>query len=294
MPEVERDLPETHLIREGSDLVHIYKPEGTYSIYYMVHEPSAGPRSFLDNLVTTLDPAKLPEDTSGLFLEGTFNYIANPLGHLTGQVSSKTHQGMFASLHERGIPSYFAEVAFTNTVTWPPLTVWAEASMVVGETMMGMGLIDKSTNRRGFLKALQLGAAAYLLLPFLSSAGRLLIDTEQSIEFRKLSRKIHPNVAWMSLTLREVVLAHKQEWLARQDGNKPHFLTTMGKDHVGLEDQFQSTPDEKLALLERTRFIWRPLVEPETFYKAVKFIPSNGTWKIGEIFEVPELKELVT
>lgn len=289
---------ERRIVRKGN-VVHIYQPEGAYTIRYVAHEPTYKNFDFLEKIFppTEVLPSHIP-DIQGLFLEGPFNYLEAPLYYLESLKSRSATRQIFPLLEEKRIPVYLAEVAFADTSN-PPLIYTAEFGLVFLELLMGAHIASKARpTRRDLLKfSISVGLASYLSSPFISLISHVVsayteVGNEQAARFQELTQKVNPS--WFfSLTFRELVLAHKQIWQAERLAKKPHFLTIIGGAHSGLERQYQSTAEERLNTLERLKPFWKPQVEPETFYKMVRFDFNGERWKVGEIIEVPELKRMV-
>lgn len=282
---------ETRLEREGN-VTHIYEPEGTWTIIY-------GPHTFF-----SYDPKQLPKGTDGLFLEHQSNYLKNPLGFLSADKESKDYQPLIEFAETNRVPVYFADLDIRNEM----LVIPAEVLVELTETVVGAAILKKipqvmRNNRMSRRQFLKIGAralsGAWLMTPMASMVGTTAsgltgAEEERTAEFIKLSDRMHPEDILISKTLRNVVLAHKEEWLMNKMGNKPHFSTIFGPLHAGLEDQIQHSPESRIEFVRALRPVLKTVVTPETLYKMIRFDFDGKNWRIGEIFEVPELKELVT
>lgn len=286
--------PKTRLERERQ-VVHIYKPEGKYTIIYGGHGIPVAP-----NL--------LPENLDGLFLEtGTTikhsNYGKDPLQSLeffSGRTPGnqwRQYKKLFPPLEEKRIPVYFADLAFTKGV----VIVYADIFVPVGESVIGATMLTKMAqeakiSRRNLLK---LGVAVWLSTPFISNLARVIshatgVGEAAGAKFHKFSHKIHPEQNLLAVVLRDAIIAQKEEWLMKRRGNQPHMGTVLGAMHTEIEDQIQHSSEDRLAFLRAAKPIWKQVISPETFSKMVRFDFNGKEWQVGEIFEVPELKELIS
>ncbi|TSC64196.1 MAG: hypothetical protein G01um101493_198 [Microgenomates group bacterium Gr01-1014_93] len=99
---------------------------------------------------------------------------------------------------------------------------------------------------------------------------------------------------FFSSPLRETIIAHKQEWLMRSLGNTPHLVTIIGEAHTGLEAHIQQSANERMRFLNRLRLPINIVMKDEgVVYKLARCDFDRGKWKVGEILEIPDLKELV-
>lgn len=159
----------------------------------------------------------------------------------------------------------------------------------------------KTYTRRDFLiKGAKAAVGAWLLMPAIE--GLLFTTLGMQGEFmppdiRKLVEKTHPETWFFLLTLRNIVLAHKEQWLMETMGNKPVLATTIGSAHTGLEDQIMRSPEERLQFLRAVKPLLNRMFDPESIYKMVQFnfYPDRWNWwGPSRVYEIPELKELVT
>lgn len=271
--------PETRLEREGN-VVRIEKPEGFYTIIYGIHSRPT-------------EPQQLPERFDGLFLEtGRNNYLEASLNFLKAFKGDRQYQPVFQPLEEKRIPIYFADAFLDEKViALDSLVTGGEGGLavIIASQIRKNGQIS----RRDFLRAT---ASTWLLTPFVSSMGGFFfgdIGEEPIAELQKFSHRLHPEDKLLTLTVRNIIIAHKEQWLTERIGKGPHLATILGADHVGIEDWILNSPEERITFLYRSKPIWRPFVAPETVYQMVRFDFDGYQWQVGEIFEVPELKELV-
>lgn len=280
-------------IERGKGVAHIHKPEGTHTIFYGSH-------------VELIDPEKLPKKFHGLFLEtGYVNYSDNPLSCLKNEMEGG-YQKLLKVAERKKIPVYFHDPYM------PSLRILMDMKMIswMSETAIGAFLLEQiaeeaynletqKMTRRDVLKlGAGLAATAWLETPFMSHLINLLragtdIGNEEAIKIQKLSYKIHPEQDLIILGLRNTVMAHKQEWLMKQMGHLPHMVTVLGRAHVGIEDLLQYSPEDRLAFLRSLRPLINQIVVPETFYQITSFNYDGKKWQTGEVYEVPELKELI-
>lgn len=287
------------IVREG-DVVHIYKPEATYTIIYGVH-------------TIKQDPNQLPEHFDGLFLELISDYTQDPTQLIKWASTSTQYENVLRSIEEKQIPVYLADAGLKGGLSIPAAEIlypYLEAAAGVGLAVMALS--EKLTKRR-LLQIASFGGVAWLLTPFLggtlAAANHFnAINADQSPsyreayernpdstrEFRRTLRKIHPEIGIFSSRLRASLIAHKEEWLAREMGNIPHFVTIMGKEHFGLEDQILNPVEQRLAFLQMMEPTIPVVLHPQTFYKMERFDFSDGQWQWTKELEIPELKAILS
>lgn len=189
-----------------------------------------------------------------------------------------------------------------NAMGYPMMVALTEGA--IGTKLLMQVIEDrKQITRRGFLKKVGTGfktaAAVWLSMPLIESLLFLGFGVQGDFvhpNLRKLIEKTHPETWFFILTLRNVVLAQKEQWLMEQMGDKPHHIATIiGAAHTGLEDQIRKSPEERLKFLQAVKPLLEHMFVPESVYKMVQFEFNEKRlhWRPTKIFEIPELKELV-
>lgn len=284
--------PEVSLERKDN-VVRIDKPEGTYTIIYGDHS-------------TPQDPEQLPENLEGLVLEtGTARWPENLLGYLYYCKNDRQLASLFSRLEEKKIPVIFSDARLRAQLTIPV----AENLMAIAEAGLGSNLLTKAKkelktkqiSRRKFLRVTgAVALASYLSTPLLASLSRAAsiftnVGHGPTAEFQKISHKLHPEADLFVLTLRNAILAQKEQWLMEKMGNRPHFATVLGGDHCGIEDQIQYSPQRRLKFLKALKPLLPRVISPkETFYKIAIFDFNGRVWQVRETLEEPELRKLIT
>lgn len=279
--------------RNGSATT-IHKPHGAFTVFYGHHYSS-------------YDQQKIPQTTTGICIEtASSNWVRDPLHTLFMSKVFPQFSGAFEEAEERRIPIYLMDPAIHNAL---PVAV-TEVSLLAAEAIFGMRMgkkalkaLQKNGRNLSRRELLSIGArtigSLWLLLPGLSGVGRLastLSDTGHgpSAATLQFSNALHPEQLLCTTTLRNVVLAHKQEWLMKNLGGNPHLTTIIGTVHADIETCILSSPEKRLGFLNRVMPALKPFVIPETFFSIAQCVYEKGRWKEGEIFEVRELKEYVT
>lgn len=271
-------------IPQKENIVHIRKPEGTYSIIY-------------NDQAESQDPQRLPPALDGLVLETPWNWSKDPLGYLQACRQTTIYQPLFPTLEENSTPVFFADLGYRidNLGNLKPSEL-LDLAVLVAEIGIGAKLLTTKTSRREFLNITKVALGLWLLtpagflsdlLPTLTTHGR-----EQTAEIIKSVEGIHPESLFFTLQLRDIVLAHKEEWLMK-GGPKGHLGTVIGGLHTGIENWLKRSSQERLEFLSRARPFFKDIVVPDTFYEIIRFEFNKDRWKVAEIFEVPELKALV-
>lgn len=236
-------------------------------------------------------------------------WTENPLSCLyIEKTSGPQYSPLFPQLEKKRIPIIFADAALSDTIRDK------ERYLLLAETLFGTGLLvnrgidliktkqlSQRLSRRDFLKAARdMALAFYLATPAYSSLG-ILASSEinkghgPTAEFQKISQKLHPEVDLFVLTLRNAILAQKEQWLMEKMGERPHCASVLGMAHSGIEDQIRYSPERRLGFLRRLKPVLPWVISSkETFYQ-IALLDFNGRfWQVREILEEPELKELIT
>lgn len=300
---LEVDEPGSVRLEREGNVTHIYKPEATYTIIYQRHTRS-------------VNPDQLPEDLDGLFLET--DITTHPLYYLNNKNIDKTNYGRLSiTASNREIPIYLADIVLRPNVDLDDL-LSQEELITYGEALLGGGVLGETyrrlvivpymkyskVSRADFIKgAFAVLVGGWFFTPGISESGRVFAGEDNGIsaDFQRLSHKLHPEQLLVIGTLRNIVMAHKQEWLARQMGNNPHFVTVIGGKHVGLETELLNSGETRLDFLKKSQFRWGSLIDESTFHAIHRFDYTDkperrlplGKWKLSNTFYVPDLGELV-
>jgi len=242
-------------------------------------------------------------------LETSENYLQDPLARL------KTHAGknptlttiqyerLFPILETKRLPVYFADVHLVEDKAAD-----VENLLVAGEATLSAYLLAKTAqetkhapiSRRDFLKLGGKAAlATWLSIPFMSDLGisaslEMREGRSASAEFKKASHRLHPEARLLIDTVRNIVIAHKEQRLMEYMKSHPHLVTILGAAHVGIENDIQSSAEKRLAFLQTLKPILHKVYTPGTFYRAVRMDFDGKNWQVGDTFEFPELKALIT
>jgi len=282
------------LERDENGNAYIEKPEGKYVILYTAHHEQVE----LNEL--------LPEETDGFFMEtGPHDYTADPV-EVFRCVPDRGY------LEENNISVYLGDTNLNLSA------IITDKAVVVGESILAGSMIgseisseikrhkdkkkEKEIDRRSFLRIGAKGlAGAYLSMPLISTAGRIFsgftgYGSSTTAEFKKLSQKLHPEEHIFLYTLRNVVMAHKQQHMM-ENMNDSQMATLIGAAHTGIEDQIKHSPEERLEFLKALKkagILKKVIKDPETFYKVLQYDydEEEGQWSYQET-EIPELKELL-
>lgn len=279
------------LVERSDSSTTIHKPCGTFTLLYGHH-------------YATPTNQHIPPDTTDICIEtASTNWVKEPLHALfTSRVFPQFSEA-FQRAEEKHIPTYIMDPAIHHAI---PVGI-AEASLLAAEAVLGMRIGKKvlKTLRekgRGLSRRELLGVSArmlgalWLLLPGVSGVGRLastLSDAghEPTATALRFSHAVHPEQFLCTATLRNVVLAHKQEWLMKHFGGYPHITTIVGSMHVDIETCILSSPEERLRFLDRVMPILKPMVIPDTFAAIARCQYEGGGWKERGQWEVPELRK---
>lgn len=278
--------------RNGSSTT-IHKPHGTFTVLYGHHYSSYD--------------QQIPKTTTGLCIEtASSNWVRDPLHALFISKVFPQFSGAFEEAEKRSTPTYLMDPAIHNAI---PVAV-TEVSLLAAEAIFGMRMgkkalkaLQKKGRNLSRRELLSIGArtigSLWLLLPGLSGVGQLastLSDTGHgpSATTLQFSHALHPEQLLCTTTLRNVVLAYKQEWLMKNLGGNPHLTTIIGAVHADIETCILSSPEKRLCFFDRVMPALKPFVIPETFFSITQCMYENGGWKARKNIEVPELKEYMT
>lgn len=272
--------------KEG--VIMITKPEGIYTVIYGLHE--------------TPNPATLlPGHFDGLFVEANDDYSKDPFAVLNWALGRAQERYFFDYIKGEKIPMYFADMSLSN---WG-LELTARTLLISAETIIGGKLLldiakdlekRKLSRRdfivRGVLSIWALGTSTSMVARILSSkTGR---GDKLSAELIRTNEKVHPETHLLLATVRNVIMAHKEQYLMERIGGNPNFVTTIGAAHVSIEDQIRATPQNRIEFLQAIKPVLKEFADTGTFYKLLRFDFDGNHWRIGDELEIPELKAIIT
>lgn len=273
--------------RHGS-VATITKPTGTFTILY-------GNHFFPEN------PENLPHTATGIFLESAEDWSEAPLTDLyMGKIRHQS-AAIFPHIEERRIPVYFSDPYFRGKV---PLYI-AEGGLLGIEAVVGTRLLRsarkqwqeqrENLSRRTFLTiSAKTLAGVYGLLPATTAIARWLpLGHAATAGAVKFSHAVHPEEFLFTTIFRNAVIAHKQEWLAKQR-QQQHFVSLLGGMHVEIEDAIALPPERRLAFLRRVIPLIRPLLAPRTFSTMEECTYNGSYWRKGRTHVVPDLEDLLS
>ncbi|MFZ5845628.1 MAG: hypothetical protein ACOY0S_04125, partial [Patescibacteria group bacterium] len=149
-------------------------------------------------------------------------------------------------------------------------------------------VLSRPVSRRNFLKYGSLALASYFLSPAIATITPALtyltgIGNEPLSEFEKFVNSIHPETLFLSVKLRNTVLAHKQNWLMENLG-ATHLGTVIGAAHKGLEVELETSEEARLDFLKKTTRFWYQIISPESFYKIVVMKFDGKDWVFADTY----------
>lgn len=109
--------------------------------------------------------------------------------------------------------------------------------------------------------------------------------------FIKLNSNIHPETRTIAASTRNIIIAQKSEYVAKQLakslGKKPEIAIIVGGAHTGIEDELLKTKEERIQELKESL--------EDDFKKQGKIImvqsTSNGKALSASLLEDPEFKK---
>ena len=269
------------LIQEGNRTT-IRRNDGKYSILYGTHIKSQP----TDNL---------PEKVDVVVLEtGTTAYLANPLRAVESLKSHIQYKTFIQHLETKRIPLIFADTKFRFN---DYVLLLADNALAGIEWMHGMKLLQRKEGKN-MPKIVQTMLGAWLIFPSFANMVRMAscytgIGMRQSGALKKLSHKLHPEVDFLYLTLRNAIIAEKEIFFMKELGNNSTIATVLGAGHVGIEDMLTMDDTDRLNNLKSIMPAIRQLMLPEYFYKAIQYVYNGSTWEVDKVFTVPTLRSLV-
>ena len=285
-------------VERDGNVAQVIRPEGTYSIIYGMH-------------VLPMDPEVIPSGLDYLVFETAttlpghmFTWVESPATALYGLRGDKQTSPLFGRLAKDKTPIVFADVVLDITRLdlgardFRPFVLEGMAGVALTKSFIDSteDVFSRPISRRSLLKFGGLALAAHFLSPAITTVTPLItsstgIGNEPLSEFEKAVYRIHPETLFLSVKLRNIVLAHKQNWLMKKLG-VAHAGTVIGAAHKGLEVELQASEEERLGFLKKTERFWYQLIFPESFYKIVVMKFDGKDWVFSDTYEVPELKDL--
>lgn len=326
LPEIDTNSVNLGL-KETEEIIKRYKQHIEYSNLFRKIEPEKIPLILADpefkdemqDLLPFLQDIDIAVNEFNLKLQDKLLEMGDPIRNVTitiGEASSIVSD----AVHNLATANH-------NAMTYPIIVSLAEAT--VGSALFSRVVSQyrkqRRYKRRDFLKmGAKIAAGLWLSMPLVE--GILFAKTGSQgeaipPEWRKLIEATHPETWFLILTVRNTILAHKEEWFMRRLGKRPHLVTTIGSAHAGIEDQIMRTPAERLNFLRAAMPIIKKVFEPESIYSIAKFEykwaeefagpekwvkqpdgsfgpPIGGIlvgprWLPTNLYEVPDLKDLI-
>jgi hypothetical protein len=300
------DSSENGWIERQKNLAHIHKPEGTYTIIYNSEFqilkpepiPFIGPQEIPESPV--VDTRLIPESVEELMIQGPEDTTKNSLSYIYSLRCDRSHADLFGIMQERG-----TKLLMENSGLWATtMTEFDIGVTTLGEAAAGAYLLDylrrTPMTRRTFLKLAGYSLGAWLIAPLQSAIARkwpaeLSYGGGLTAELRKAVEKVHPEDGFVSIHLKNTLLAYKQQWLMAQKDQPSHNACIVDSLNVGIEDKILKSKEENLEFIRKTAEIWKPVLDPHTFARieAFEFDKTYRYWQEEGVIEIPELKELV-
>lgn len=295
---LEREIPIPGLsIERDGNITRISKETGTFTVFYGHH-------------LFPMNPELFPSNLSALFLE-SFNDASN--FYSSWIYSPERVVETFKNFRQTAPLFPMLEGNRTKVVLGDlPLYLFYEGQVflnmfpTVVEAGAGIGLayggvdnlLRTKMTRRQFLKGLfNMTAAAWLVIPvgsqLINGASYFLGKTGLSVDALELSRITHPEALFL-IDLRNLVIAHKMDWLLKEVYRGGNIGLVIGALHAGIENWLIKSPEERISYLERTKPIWKGLVEPTTFFTAAEVSFDGSSWKMSNGYQIPDLQEVLT
>lgn len=270
----------------NSRVVRIIKPEGIYTLIYGIHD-------------TEQSLSLLPDDFDGLVLERSINLTTDIETIVKKKINDSIQDRNFITESaRRRLPIYFVDREFNLVTDLVPFCVFGGLEFIFGGVAAceALGRIaQKKVTRRDFLK---LGVGLWALNSTAGSSGLLWatsslnINERVSAEWTRWAEKLHPEVNSLLLTSRNVLIAQKEQFLMEKLG-RSHLITSIGGAHVGLEDQILSGTPERIEFLQKIKPLLKTFYDTPSLYQIARFDFDGDNWQMGELMEVPELKNLL-
>ena len=265
---------ETKVEREGN-VTTITKPEGKYTVIYGHHEIQQNPK-------------QIPNNTNAIFLE-----LVNPHMYSSPEVlieRCKTHKQyshMMSKLEDKKIALYFPDISI-RYVNKTIRKLNFAYPLEFADSYCVLRLLDNDIFR--LLK--KQGNSKLLckekkeLTSKLASFGDIYLD---------IAYKIEPKTTAFFFTLRNLLISHKMDWFAKNFNVNTTLL--IGAFHRGIENCLQYDSEQRINKIEKMNTLITGEINsgnlvPDSVYKLIRFDYDGNEWK-SEIYEIPELKELI-
>lgn len=264
--------------------VDIKKPEGIYTLLYGVH-------------ILSQNPEDIPDDADAVVLEtGIVPYLDDPdkaFGHLKDHIQYRT---LIKYLEKKRIPIIFNDIKYKYN---DMALLLLDNSMSVWKWSQGMKLLSRTAGARKPVRLFRYLTAGWLLFPFFANAIRLAsvftgVGLKYSAQLKKLAHRLHPDSDLLFLTIRNALIAEKNEYYMKHFGINKHIVTVIGAGHVGIEDMIEMDNDKRMSRIKKLMPLIKRLVDPEYFYKAVRYVYNGDKWQVAGTIESVHLKQLVS
>ncbi|MBI4441447.1 hypothetical protein HY639_04725 [Candidatus Woesearchaeota archaeon] len=283
---------ETKVERNGNATT-IRKPDATYTVIYGCHG-------------IPQDSDQLPPDADGVFLETAHKKWIDCKGEesLTANVCrySMQYGPIFPFLEENGIPTLYGDFRLNERF-------FGRRLMEINQ--IDEGIVDRRLKHdqhyaparrswQNYLDTMDAWHNAPLAHKLVSAILGIELPPPQPPQVtrewgihRVIVEKQAPYAARTILRLRELVLAHKQEWLATFYNN-PHFVTIIGAMHTKLEDALLMDAKDRTECIKRMApTIVREVAPNKAFYTIASCVYKEDKWVTELVYEIPELRSLI-
>ncbi|HUQ85201.1 MAG TPA: hypothetical protein VM077_02655 [Candidatus Limnocylindrales bacterium] len=240
-----------------------------------------------------IDPVDIPKGTKGIFLEA-MNPPRSGYDFFRHIAHNAQYSRIVRHANKNEVPIYFHDVGASERYA---NYLFAAGVLKLAEPLAVIPVIASSSSfKEGLLRSTPI---IYDLLSPASVVGRK-ISSQNPDKDAALARglvKTHPYTSPVCLRMRNAIWAEKLKWAMENLGDEgDHYTTVVGAEHVGLEKYMRKVSSgDRPKILRATRSIWGRIGDIKPFYSITRFDPDSsaaGGFKLGEVFEVPELKAL--
>lgn len=143
---------------------------------------------------------------------------------------------------------------------------------------------------------------------YMNNSGRLLLPQLSTVLEHAEGKKLpvyHTDLElnkffWLEMFLpaqpstwfRNVVMAHKGEWLMKNVEGMRHLCMVLGADHNGIENQLRKTREDRIKSLQHLSILLKAISRRKTIPSISRYDFNGIVWQLGEVFEVQDLKDI--
>lgn len=278
---------------------------------------------------TPIAPQEIPTNTDGVILENTFHEwdteekIKDLLS--TFQKSDPQYKLLLCELAARKMSVVLLDPTFSrSSITKEDVATRYQA--VIGVVLLAIaGCMNrilghgkqeiaeaKEVNdptstvikRRDFLRRTMQGVLAggglYLAQPEITQgithvAHRTGMLEGAAAANNDICHTMHPRMQQLTVKIRNLIIAYKAAWFAHKKKGDD-FALVMGPDHATtLDNELTGTMDELLREIRKPeimRSIQSNLIIPSSLYSIAECRHDGNEWKMTQMHEIPELKDL--